>query len=92
MSGARLSGPSANATDPASAILLEHLGCDEVQPDLLGEASIFARACASCGGKTVPVKTRMGLVKVTRKTLGDWARKLQGWGFSGVPEEYLKLE
>ena len=43
-------------------------------------------------GKTVPVKTRMELVKVTKKSLGDWARKLQGWGFTGVPEEYLKLQ
>ena len=42
-------------------------------------------------GKSVPVKTRMELVKVTRKTLGSWARMLQGWGFTGVPEEYLKL-
>ncbi|HOX27651.1 MAG TPA: substrate-binding domain-containing protein [bacterium] len=33
----------------------------------------------------------MELVPVTKETLGDWARQLKAWGFSDIPEEYLKL-
>ncbi|GAC1655303.1 MAG: sugar-binding protein [Gemmatimonadaceae bacterium] len=33
----------------------------------------------------------MELVKVTRQNLGEWARQLRAWGFSNVPEKYLKL-
>jgi ribose transport system substrate-binding protein len=41
--------------------------------------------------KTVPEKTRMSLVRVTRDNLGTYARQLRDWGFTGIPEEYLKL-
>ncbi len=33
----------------------------------------------------------MELVRVSRENLGGWARQLRDWGFSPVPEEYLKL-
>jgi ribose transport system substrate-binding protein len=41
--------------------------------------------------KAVPEKIRMPLVRVTRQNLGTWARQLQSWGFTGIPEDYLKL-
>ncbi|MGQ0640517.1 MAG: substrate-binding domain-containing protein [Gemmatimonadaceae bacterium] len=40
--------------------------------------------------KDVPTIIPMELVRVTRETLGDWARQLQAWGFSDVPAEYLQ--
>ncbi|MGH7712208.1 MAG: substrate-binding domain-containing protein [Gemmatimonadaceae bacterium] len=40
--------------------------------------------------KDVPTIIPMELVRVTRETLGDWARQLQAWGFSDVPSEYLQ--
>jgi ribose transport system substrate-binding protein len=33
----------------------------------------------------------MELVPVTKDSLGTWARQLKEWGFTDVPEEYLKL-
>lgn len=42
-------------------------------------------------GKTVPVMNQMELVRVDKATLGQWARQLKEWGFTDVPEEYLKL-
>lgn len=41
--------------------------------------------------KDVPEITRMELVRVTKENLGTWARQLKDWGFTDVPEEYLKL-
>jgi len=41
--------------------------------------------------KDVPVITRMELVRVSKENLGTWARQLKAWGFTDVPEEYLKL-
>ncbi len=41
--------------------------------------------------KDVPVITRMELVRVSKENLGAWARQLKDWGFTDVPEEYLKL-
>ena len=32
-----------------------------------------------------------GAYIVARDNLGDWARQLQAWGFTDVPEAYLKL-
>ena len=32
------------------------------------------------------------LVRVTKDNLGTWARQLRDWGFTDVPEAYLKLE
>lgn len=40
--------------------------------------------------KDVPEIMPMELVRVTRDNLGEWARQLQAWGFTDVPEEYLK--
>ena len=40
----------------------------------------------------VPVITPMELVRVTKENLGTWARQLKEWGFTDVPEEFLKLE
>jgi ribose transport system substrate-binding protein len=39
----------------------------------------------------VPAINKMELVAVTKDTLGSWARQLKDWGFTDVPEEYLKL-
>ena len=41
--------------------------------------------------KEVPTITRMDLVRVSKENLGTWARQLKAWGFTDVPEEYLKL-
>jgi len=40
--------------------------------------------------KDVPQIIPMELVKVTKGTLGTWARQLKDWGFTDVPEAYLK--
>jgi hypothetical protein len=41
--------------------------------------------------KDVPTLNVMELVRVSRETLGDWARQLKAWGFTDVPEAYLQL-
>ena len=41
--------------------------------------------------KDVPAIIPMELVRVTRDNLGEWARQLQAWGFTDVPEAYLKM-
>lgn len=41
--------------------------------------------------KDPPATLRMELVRVSGQNLGTWARRLRDWGFSGIPEEYLKL-
>ena len=38
----------------------------------------------------VPQIIPMELVRVTKENLGTWARQLKEWGFTDVPEEYLK--
>jgi ribose transport system substrate-binding protein len=40
----------------------------------------------------VPVIIPMELVRVSKDNLGTWARQLRDWGFTDVPEKYLKLE
>lgn len=40
--------------------------------------------------KDVPAIIPMELVKVNKESLGNWARQLQAWGFSDVPNEYLQ--
>jgi ribose transport system substrate-binding protein len=42
--------------------------------------------------RDVPAIIPMDLVRVSRENLGTWARQLQTWGFTDVPEAYLKLE
>jgi ribose transport system substrate-binding protein len=41
--------------------------------------------------KDVPVITKMELVRVSKDNLGTWARQLKDWGFTDIPDEYLKL-
>ena len=41
--------------------------------------------------KDVPAVIPMELVRVTRDNLGEWARRLQAWGFTDVPEKYSKM-
>ena len=40
--------------------------------------------------KEVPTMIAMELVRVTKSNLGEWAKQLQAWGFTDVPERYLK--
>jgi len=40
----------------------------------------------------VPTILPMELVRVSKDNLGTWARQLKDWGFTDVPEAYLKLE
>ena len=42
--------------------------------------------------KEVPVINPMDLVRVSKENLGVWARQLKAWGFTDVPEDYLKLK
>jgi ribose transport system substrate-binding protein len=39
----------------------------------------------------VPQIIPMELVKVTKDNLGTWARQLKTWGFTDVPDAYLKM-
>jgi ribose transport system substrate-binding protein len=41
--------------------------------------------------KDVPTIIPMELVRVSKDNLGTWSRQLKEWGFTDVPEEYLKL-
>jgi ribose transport system substrate-binding protein len=41
--------------------------------------------------KDVPEIIPMELVRVSKDNLGTWARQLRDWGFTDVPEAYLKL-
>jgi ribose transport system substrate-binding protein len=41
--------------------------------------------------KDVPVIIPMELVRVSKETLGAWARQLKEWGFNDVPESYLNM-
>jgi ribose transport system substrate-binding protein len=41
--------------------------------------------------RDVPPIMSMDLVRVTKDNLGTWARQLQAWGFTDVPEAYLKI-
>jgi ribose transport system substrate-binding protein len=40
--------------------------------------------------KDVPTMIPMELVRVTKESLGAWARQLRDWGFTDVPPEYLR--
>lgn len=40
-------------------------------------------------GKTVPERIPMELVRVSKDNLGEWAKRLAGWGFTDVPAKYL---
>ena len=42
--------------------------------------------------KNVPVINPMELVRVDKQSLGKWARQLKDWGFTDVPEKYLKMK
>jgi ribose transport system substrate-binding protein len=41
--------------------------------------------------KEVPQIIPMELERVTKENLGTWARKLKDWGFTDVPDAYLKM-
>ena len=41
--------------------------------------------------KDVPAIIPMDLVRVSKENLGQWARQLRDWGFTDVPETYLKM-
>jgi ribose transport system substrate-binding protein len=41
--------------------------------------------------KEVPTIIPMELVRVSKENLGEWARQLQAWGFTDVPEAYIKM-
>ena len=41
--------------------------------------------------KDVPQIIPMELVRVTKDNLGTWARQLKTWGFTDVPDAYLKM-
>jgi ribose transport system substrate-binding protein len=43
-------------------------------------------------GKAVPEIIPMELVRVSKDNLGTWARQLKDWGFTDVPDEYLKRQ
>ena len=40
----------------------------------------------------VPAIIPMELVRVSKENLGTWARQLKTWGFTDVPEEYVKMK
>jgi ribose transport system substrate-binding protein len=42
-------------------------------------------------GQDVPEINPMELVRVSKDTLGTWARQLRDWGFE-VPQPYLDLQ
>jgi ribose transport system substrate-binding protein len=42
--------------------------------------------------QNVPQIIPMELVRVTKDNLGTWARQLKEWGFTDVPDEYLKMK
>jgi ribose transport system substrate-binding protein len=41
--------------------------------------------------KDVPTIIPMDLVRVSKENLGEWARQLRTWGFTDVPDAYLKM-
>lgn len=41
-------------------------------------------------GKNVPTINKMELVRVSKETLGPWAKQLKTWGFPDVDAKYLK--
>src|SRR5688572_27475580 len=41
--------------------------------------------------KDVPTIIPMDLVRVSKENLGQWARQLRDWGFTDVPDAYLKM-
>jgi ribose transport system substrate-binding protein len=41
--------------------------------------------------KDVPVIMPMELVRVSKESLGSWARQLRDWGFTDVPQRFLDL-
>jgi ribose transport system substrate-binding protein len=56
-----------------------------------GEQGVTAIVDKVLLDKPVPPKIRMELVRVTKDNLGEWARRLKAWGFTGIPDDYLKL-
>jgi ribose transport system substrate-binding protein len=40
--------------------------------------------------KDVPAINQMELVRVSKDNLGEWAKQLKDWGFTDVPDKYLR--
>ena len=49
------------------------------------------RAARVISKKDVPTIIPMDLVRVSKDNLGEWARQLKAWGFTDVPDAYLKM-
>jgi ribose transport system substrate-binding protein len=62
------------------------------QPYLWGNVGVTKIVDKLHYKRDVPEIVPMDPVRVTRDTLGSWARQLRQWGFADVPEEYLKLK
>ena len=61
------------------------------QPTYSGATSACSGSSTRCSSKKdVPQIIPMELVRVTKDNLGTWARQLKDWGFTDVPDEYLK--
>jgi ribose transport system substrate-binding protein len=54
----------------------------------VGVQTIYDKVVAK---KEVPERIPMELVRVTHESLGSWARQLKDWGFTDVPDAYLKM-
>jgi ribose transport system substrate-binding protein len=62
------------------------------QPTYLwGQVSVSTVVDKLVLGKTVPAIIPMELVRVSKDSLGDWARQLKAWGFTDVPEKYVQM-
>ena len=77
--GARLrrEGPRAGAARPAHVSVGLRVACSAIVDKVHLK-------------QDVPQIIPMELVRVTKENLGAWARQLKDWGFTDVPEEYLK--
>jgi ribose transport system substrate-binding protein len=62
------------------------------QPYLWGNVGVTKIVDKVIHKRDVPAIVPMDPVRVTRDTLGSWARQLRQWGFADVPEEYLRLK
>ena len=68
-------------------------------PVLLAQPTYCGATCRCSGSSTRCISSRtcrtiipMELVRVTKDNLGTWARQLKTWGFTDVPDAYLKLQ
>jgi ribose transport system substrate-binding protein len=57
---------------------------------LWGQVSVSSIVDKLILNKSVPDRIPMELVRVSKESLGDWARQLKAWGFNDVPDKYLQ--